>query len=259
MIDGAKYCPRCKQTKPISEYRFNLNGKRKGNIRSYCKLCEKEWSFEWRLRTGRSKTRKNTHPVVNGMKFCSDCNQAKSVNEFYVRHGDREGELYDTCKACKNKRVTECGHESGRWKPMSENKDCSNYLGVHIAERVLSAFFDRIERMPFGNPGYDFLCGRGFEIDVKSSCLRPHVGGSPYWGFNIRRNLEADYFLCLAFDDRASLEPQHVWLFPSSVVNGRMVLNIPNISDSLAKWSKYERSLDKVQFCCDVLREAATE
>lgn len=257
MIDGKKFCPRCKQVKPVSEYNFNLNGKRKGNIRSYCRLCEKDWHHEWRHRTGKSKADRVFNPVVDGMKLCTRCGLTKPVSEFYLRHGDREGEPYNICKACKNRRVTECGHESGRWKPMSENKTCSDYLGVHIAERVLSAFFENITRMPCNNPGYDYICGRGFKIDVKSSCLRYRTDASPYWGFNIRGNVNADYFLLLAFNDRDALEPQHVWLIPLDVMNGRKNLLIPNVSKSLAKWERFERPLDKVIACCKSLRSTA--
>lgn len=257
VINGQKFCPRCKQTKPISEYNFNQNGKRKGNIRSYCRLCEKDWRLEWSHRTGKAKTYRVFNPVVDGMKLCTRCGQTKPVSEFYLRHGDREGEPYSICKACKNRRVTECAHESGRWKPMSENKECSNYLGVHIAERVLSTFFENITRMPIGNPGYDYVCGRGFRIDVKSSCLRYNTNASPYWGFNIRGNISADYFLLLAFNDRDALEPQHIWLVSRGAMNGRKNLLIPNVPKSLAKWEKFEHPLDKVIACCKSIRSTA--
>ena len=53
---------------------------------------------------------------------------------------------------------------------ISENKKCSKFLGVHIAESVLCHVFKDVEVMPTDNHGFDFICNRGKKIDVKSSC-----------------------------------------------------------------------------------------
>ena len=37
-----------------------------------------------------------------------------------------------------------------------DNKTCALFLGVHVAERVLSHVFKQVKRMPNGNVGYDF-------------------------------------------------------------------------------------------------------
>jgi ribosomal protein S27AE len=258
IIDGKKICPHCGEAKLLDEFRLYKSGKKAGHYSSYCKICQSKWSVEWKLRTGRTKARKNTHLVIDGMKFCPNCGQSKPIADYYIRHGDREGELYDICKACKNRRVTECGHKSGRWRSMADAKDSAQYLGIHVAERVLSGFFDHITRMPLNNPGFDFVCGKGFKIDVKSSCLRLSSGAPSFWGFNIRQNVDADYFLCLAFNDRESLEPQHVWFFPGEVINQQSGLRISNNSHSIAKWSKYERPLDRILSCCETLRAEST-
>lgn len=56
---------------------------------------------------------------------------------------------------------------------MSDNIDCSEYLGVYIAERkiarkiLLDIFGNIDEEIPYGNPGFDFVCDRN-KIDVKS-------------------------------------------------------------------------------------------
>jgi hypothetical protein len=141
---------------------------------------------------------------------------------------------------------------------MATAKDTAAWLGVYIAEKVLSGFFDNIIRMPTGNPGYDFICGRGFKIDVKSACLLHRRGNRHSWCFVIRRNIIPDYFLCLGFDDRDNLEPQHVWLIPGKDVNHMSAVNITNSSRCLPKWSKYERPLDRVISCCNKIRERAT-
>jgi hypothetical protein len=148
-------------------------------------------------------------------------------------------------------------HARGINKPMSENRECALYLGVHIAERVLSKLFNNVQRMPFGNPGYDFLCGRGFKIDCKSRCLYHDKRGNraDLWIFSIAKNTQADYFLLLAFNNRADLEPQHIWMIPGSKVAHLTNLSILDSANSLAKWAQYERPLDKIIACCESLRE----
>lgn len=49
-------------------------------------------------------------------------------------------------------------HRMGINKPMSENINCSSFLGIHIAERVLSKIFENVTRMSYGNSGYISNC-----------------------------------------------------------------------------------------------------
>jgi len=133
------------------------------------------------------------------------------------------------------------------------NPNCSLYLGVVIAEQILSNVFKNVERTPPNNPGYDFICSKGLKIDVKSSCnLKYHPNN---WAFTIKRNQEADYFLCIAFDNRKDLNPQHVWLIPASGVNHLVGASI-SIS-TLDKWAEYELTdkLDDVISCCDTMKK----
>jgi len=132
--------------------------------------------------------------------------------------------------------------------PMSENKECSMYLGVHVAERVLSQVFKDVKRMPITNPGYDFICNHGKKIDVKSSCF----GKRGHWIFVIKHNTTADFFLCLAFDNRKDLTPLHVWLIPGDVVNHLGGASIRQ--GTLSKWDEYKLDISKVSTCCDTLR-----
>ena len=58
-------------------------------------------------------------------------------------------------------------YENNHCLPMNKNKECSSYMG-DIAERILPHIFeDEVTRMPYGNIGYDFLCGKGYKNDVK--------------------------------------------------------------------------------------------
>ena len=131
------------------------------------------------------------------------------------------------------------------------NKNCASYLGVTIAEQLLAKVFKNVVMMPYGNKGFDFKCNQGYMIDVKSAVKRNLRRA---WMFKINKNLIADYFLCLAFDNRQQLNPMHIWLIPSKEINH---LKFLTISESrLIKWSKYELidKLDKVIGCCNIMK-----
>lgn len=116
---------------------------------------------------------------------------------------------------------------------MSDNKECPLYLGVHVAESMLADMFDEVERMPNGHPGYDFICSKNKKVDVKAATSRTLKGK---WVFATRGNIEADYFLCVAYDDRETLNPLHMWLIPSSEVTTKSI-TITHVS--LKKYEKY--------------------
>lgn len=144
-------------------------------------------------------------------------------------------------------------HANGLQRPLRESTDLPAYLG-DVAERALMKFFNRIERMPYGNPGFDFICGRGFKIDVKSSCRYHRSNWSDSWAFGINYNKDADYFLCLAFDERETLNPEHVWLIPGVDVNYRKGIGISE--SRLSRWAKYERPLEKVLSGCNTIQRS---
>jgi hypothetical protein len=151
-----------------------------------------------------------------------------------------------------------CHNWKGRDKsiPYYENKDCPNYLGRHIAERVLSKYFEGVEMMPYKNKGYDFVCKNGYKIDVKSSCLyRPDGALNARWNFDINHNSIADYFLCLAFDNRDDLNPIRLWLIPGKELSHKHALIITNSQQSMLQWTKYEKPIEKVLECCQKVKE----
>jgi hypothetical protein len=129
------------------------------------------------------------------------------------------------------------------------NKDCPTWLG-NKAEIVLMSMFKKVEKMPTMNPGFDFLCGKGYKIDAKSACLTKNRANS--WIFRIRYNKIADFFLCLAFDNRKDLNPLHIWLIPRDKVSHLSCLQISETT--LSKWIDYEKPCDKVLSCCDTLK-----
>jgi len=162
-------------------------------------------------------------------------------------------------------------HSSGQNKSLSENKECGAYLGIYIAERILSHMFDNVQRMSYGNPGYDFICNKGYKIEVKSACLCKIISRYKHeyfsWRFTIKKNRTADYFLLLAFDNRNDLNPMHIWLikrgeiietiFTKVCINDKQLLSIQNIIRSINKYSKYElpSKLEKIKNCCISLKK----
>jgi len=144
--------------------------------------------------------------------------------------------------------------------PMSENKDCSQYLGIHIAERVLvHVFKNDVERMPPNNPGFDFICGKGKKVDVKSSSLHSYNG----WSFCIDNNEIAQQFLLLVFGERPeddkNLKPMQLWLIPNdAIIRGkefwdRTGIQINNTPPGLREFEKYElkEGLEHIIECCE--------
>ncbi len=158
-------------------------------------------------------------------------------------------------------RLSNWRHKKGLSKPMSEDKECSNYLGIHIAERVLSHVFESVTRMPNNNPGYDFICKKGYKIDVKSSALRVShkKTTTKKWDFTIRRNKIADYFILLAFDNRTDLNPLHIWLIKGEeIIREKKLNNMHALAISelqTVQFEKYRKNseIDKVIVCCTEL------
>jgi len=135
---------------------------------------------------------------------------------------------------------------------MDKNKCCASYLGCYVAESVLSKVFKNVEIMPNNNPGYDFRCSKDYLVDVKSSCMHVREGRSDSWSFHICKNKIADYFLCIAFDSRADLNPEYIWLIPGERINHLMNASI-SIS-AIHKWDEYKLDIDKVVDCCNSLK-----
>ena len=156
-------------------------------------------------------------------------------------------------------------HDTGRSSPMSENKDCSSYLGIHVAERILAHVFkkENVERKPYGHKGYDFICGKGKKVDVKSSSL---LSGNE-WCFHIKHNDIAEQFLLLAFgkrpDNDKNPKPMRLWLIPNNAIFvrrghtkefwDRATITIINTHKGLLEFKKYElkEGLEHLIECCE--------
>lgn len=185
------------------------------------------------------------------MKKCAYCGEIKPVSEFAKRVRSSDG-LQSYCRSCNTIKHREYTYRSGKRVPHETNPDCPLFLGVHVAEKTLSKVFKNVQRAKMHNPGFDFICGRGYKIDVKSSCRITRGSIQDSWIFHIRKNKIADYFLCIAFDNRNNLNPEHLWLIPGEDVNNKTATSITESNTN--KWSKYELNskLEKVIACCNV-------
>lgn len=165
-----------------------------------------------------------------------------------------------THRAQRSKLNREWRHRIGINTPMSENKACSSWLGVVVAEniRLLTHVFGEVQKMPYGNKGVDYICGKKKKIDSKCSCLHRDRWGATYWKIGIKKNRGADFFWILLFNNRDDLKPIHALLIPGPVVNGLQCLKITNTPESFEKWIKFEQPLDKIVVCCDQLKAEAT-
>lgn len=191
------------------------------------------------------------------IKVCRVCGVGQPIENFQKHNGAKDGrknECRECCRKYNRAREIKHGH-----LPYQKVKSCSWYLGVHVAKRLLEIAFNKVVKMPLANPHYDFICGRGLKVDVKSSCtLWNHSYNPcryPHWLFTIRRNTVADYFACIAIDNRTDLNPLHFWLIPGYVINDRVGLSIT--ASRLDVWKQYEKPLDKIIYGCNLLKGVA--
>jgi hypothetical protein len=170
-----------------------------------------------------------------------------------ISQGEIDASHY-TCRTCTNASDRAYLYRTGRQQPMRENKNCAAFLGIYVAEQVLSYIFKNVHRMPINNPGYDFVCNHGKWVDVKAACRHHHSNShrSDNWMFVINKNPVAEYFLFIAFDNRKNLTPEHIWFIPADRINDKVSVNITE--SKLNKWIEYEQPIDHVVACCDTLR-----
>ena len=157
-----------------------------------------------------------------------------------------------TCRSCKCDYHRKRCHRIGYQQPMDKDKTCTLFLGVHVAERVLSHVFKDVKRMPLHNHGYDFICSQGYKCEVKSGCRDHFITQSDRWKFRVKKNQIADYFLFLAFDNRKDLNPEHIWLIPTGEINDHEMISISE--SRIHKWDKYALDINKVSTCCNTLK-----
>lgn len=186
--------------------------------------------------------------MENMEKRCPRCGELKYLEEFHLDNSNKNGHCW-RCKVCANESQREYDYKNGG-RPMSENIECPHYLGSFVNETLLHSLFTDSIRMEYGHPGYDLRCGSGYRIDAKSSVL--HDRGSGIWTFYINKNINTDYFMLVAYDDRVNLNIMHMWIFPSSVLNDKKCFGI-SVS-TVNRWTEWEMPTGQAQATLDLLR-----
>lgn len=214
-------------------------------------------SEESKRKIGETLLKRNGTQIINGEKRCTHCNKHLSLDKFAKTYEKipSHSQVRSTCRFCDNSAARARKHRLGQQRPLYQVKESPSYLGVYIAEQVLSKYFEDIQVAPYGNRGFDFICKNGYKIDVKSSCQIQRSDGPRYWKFMIKKNKIADFFLCLAFDNRIDLNPLHIWLVPSERVNNQYAFHVFNSERSLKRWIEFEHSIDKVKAGCRAFRK----
>jgi len=184
-------------------------------------------------------------------KRCSLCNKDLPISSFYLDYSGRE-QRSSRCKPCDTEYARSRRNRAGTQTPLPEAKNIGAYLGVYIAERLLGNVFKTTVRMPYGNPGYDFICGKGFKVDVKASCRIHRIHRMDRWKFNIKKNQIADYFACFALDNRKNLNPEHFWLIPAGKINRKAAITV--LEGHIPNWNAYEQPLGTVLKECSALK-----
>lgn len=179
----------------------------------------------------------------NHLDYIKNMRNVWSKNNGYDNHNERQ----------RNYR-----YDKGLYTPMSENKECSSYFGVYIGEKYVSKLFEDVEKMPYGNPGFDWICKKKYKIDSKVSCLLHRENKTDYFEFTIKYNKKADYFILSAWDNRDSLNPLYVWIFhKNDIIRGKKFWQRDNLfitykPEYLEEFKKHEvtNKLDKLKELC---------
>lgn len=91
-VDDLKVCPRCRTTKPLSDFWQRDNAK--DGRQTYCKECLHRMSQ-------RARRRHDHDPVA--ARTCPDCQQHLPADQFYRNRRRPDGLSY-RCKGCKLER-----------------------------------------------------------------------------------------------------------------------------------------------------------
>jgi hypothetical protein len=208
----------CGEVKPVTEFYL-----KNGRPVSYCKDCDKKRAHKWDTS---NRARRN------------EVNRASKTRQI-ERDGFRKKYPEDPIKV--RNRSLDYMHRTGRRRPLEDCPECAPWL-ADKTEAILAEAFGAVERMPYGNRGYDFVCKQGYKIDAKAACIK-----DGRWCFYMRKNKIADYFICLGLTDRDPIEPCRVWIIPGDEVRDNMAISIRAKG---SKWDKYEHPIDKVSVVC---------
>lgn len=106
-------------------------------------------------------------------------------------------------------------YNTGRDIPLEFNEDCSSWFG-EFTERLMIHYYPGAKKMPYGNPGFDYLWvdkeRKEVTINNKGRCLTC-CDWSPYLSFGIRWNNKAKKFILSGWNNRNDLNLLIAWEF----------------------------------------------
>lgn len=237
-MNKTKVCSKCGILKSMDD--FGDDKSKKSGKRPDCKKCVKERAGKY--------YRKHRKKLIDKAKKRREENSEKLAEESRIYYQDHKKDR----KKYHKEWYERIGREKAGHLPMYKNKLCPSYLGVVIAERLVRHLFDDVETMSMHNPGFDFVCNRGKKIDVKSSSTRFRNGKFPRWIFEINHNNTADFFICVAFDNRTDLNPLHMWMIPGHILSKQGSARIS--LSTICKWNKWKMDINDAQICCTELK-----
>lgn len=102
MTEGTKRCPRCGDTKPLTD--FHKNKSTRSGVQGYCKACAYLIQQEYLERNAElvalRRTQALLEPVgIDKTKLCRGCQQEKPLLEFYA-HRSTKDKRATYCKVC---------------------------------------------------------------------------------------------------------------------------------------------------------------
>lgn len=242
--EGQKHCAKCGSVKDKSE--FTNRADTWDKLSPWCKTCTHE-----KYVNGKH----NVNVPIVTEKFCAKCGKILPVSVFCKNKTNRVG-LSTYCRKHMREYNKELKKSKLDYVPMSQNRYCAEFLGCHVNETILSKAFKNVTVMPYANPGFDFICSKNKKIDCKSSTLQYPKNGNPFWGFHIRHNTDADYFLLVGYDNREDLNPLRCWIIPGNLVNNKDTLSI-RIND--IGWNDFERKIDDIIEKCDSMKSGVLQ
>lgn len=107
-------------------------------------------------------------------------------------------------------------------------KDQIGLIGERLFRKLFPKAEDQNER--FFQPEFDFLLG-GLKLDVKTSFPRDSKARSNTviyrWGFNTRRQQNADYIICYCMDgELEDYRVSHILLIPNEFIVGMQTISV---------------------------------
>ncbi len=95
--EQVKRCPKCQETKSLSEFYIRKSGKRVGQARAYCKVCKKLYDKTYNASNLEPPQSRQTRQV----RLCPQCHETKPLSEFYIlKTGRKAGLTTGYCKDC---------------------------------------------------------------------------------------------------------------------------------------------------------------